>query len=356
MAYDYSRICQLVQSALDGRPGATLALIAAQLGIERHTITNAFRVTTGESFRDFRQATIVNKARCLLSADGTRSIKEISYSLGFASPRSFQRAIVKAFRMTPTQIRNSQNSLPARNQGILHEAYLKETYPIASGILHLRFQLARAHGFQFESGQSVALLVPFDHKHVIRLYSVASSPTLLETGDFDLCVKVIDKGSVTSWLGQLRVGDLVKFLGPFGLFTLRPVLDSTLVFVAMGVGIAPIRSMLQYLFEKRTKHLSGAETWLFLGARTEETILYREEFEAMAQDQSNFRFVPVLSNPGPNWSGHRGRIQAWIDRYLSDKHQLRVYVCGCEALIRDVQSTMEEMGHSSSTLVHNLDG
>ena len=84
-----------------------------------------------------------------------------------------------------------------------------------------------------------------------------------------------------------------SFQGPFGDFILRPPLRDT-VFIASGTGIAPFRSMLHWLLAESDRH-QGRKFWLLFGARREQDIYYREEFEHLAAEHANFHFLPTLS-------------------------------------------------------------
>ena len=351
MAYDYSQICDLVQTAVQARPQLTLRLIATQLGVERHTITAAIRATRGESFREFKNAAIARRAHELLCMDGTRSIKEISYDMGFRSPRSFERAILKNFQMTPRQIRSSHCSPLAKKSGAIYEAYLTESCTIASDTLHLRFRLREPNDFSFEAGQSIALLVPFDSRYLVRLYAIASPPSLLQTGEFDLCVKVFENGRISSWLSKLSPGDLIRFLGPFGIFVLEFPVDPKLVFIATGTGVVPIRSMLRHLLESN----NTVESWLFLTARDEESLLYGREFEEIATQRCDFHFVPVFANASPGWNGHSGSLEDLVERSLVGSQHTKVYACGAHSTVDAIVTKLEQMGFPSAAIIHTAD-
>lgn len=355
MCYSYRSIADQVCRELESNPRVTLGSLTSLLGVERHTVTKALRIATGASFRQIRQSIIARKARSFLSEPSTRSVKEIAYSLGFSSPRSLHRAVVRTFRVPPTELRHTTNSLQAESMPIVHEGLLTQSCSIAADVVNLRVQ-PRASTFSFEPGQYVAVLADIHGKFDIRSYSIASSPQTLSRDGFDLCVKKARKGAVSSWVSQLRVGETVRFLGPFGLFRLRQPIDSTLIFVVTGTGVAPIRSMLKFLIEGHNGHLQRIDCSLLFGERDEGTILYKDEFEAMARNFPGFRFIPVLSDPASCWRGAKGHVQEHLREMLAGKVSFRVYACGHDHLIQDIHSIIREMGFPSSVLVSNLYG
>jgi len=60
--------------------------------------------------------------------------------------------------------------------------------------------------------------------------------------------------------------------------------------------IAPLRSMLHWLLAEPDRH-QERQFWLLFGARREQDIYYREEFETLAAKHANFHFLPTLSRP-----------------------------------------------------------
>lgn len=355
MCYSYHSIADQVCRELETNPRVTLGSLTSLLGVERHTVTKALRIATGSSFRQIRQSIIACKARSFLSEDSTRSVKEIAYSLGFSSPRSLHRAVVKAFRVPPTKLRHETNLLPALPLPIVHEGFLARSCSIATDVINLKVE-PRSSTFSFEPGQYVAVVAEIQGRFDIRSYSIASSPHTLSRDGFDLCVKKAHKGTVSSWLSQLRAGKTVRFLGPFGVFRLHQPVDSTLIFVVTGTGIAPIRSMLKFLLEGGNGPLQRVDCSLLFGVRDERTILYKDEFEAMAKNFPGFRFMPVLSDPTSGWRGAKGHVQEYLREMLAGKASFRVYACGQDHLIHNIHSTIKEMGLPSSLLVSNLYG
>lgn len=225
-----------------------------------------------------------------------------------------------------------------------HEAYLINSSYTNERTKHFSFELRNGSNFDYLPGQFISMTAEFEGKQVIRSYSVASSPH--HDNRFDLCLNIIPHGIVSSWLFHLQPGERIEFCGPFGLFTLREPLDPVLAFIATGTGIAPLRAMLQYVFQGSGRAPDAAhEIWLIFGVRSEADILYRAEFERMAREHPNFRFIPTLSRPASDWKGHTGYVQKQIERYLRGKQSLHAYVCGLTRMVDDVRRQLEIMGY-----------
>ena len=188
----------------------------------------------------------------------------------------------------------------------------------------------------YEPGQFIWLSAAEGGETVRRAYSICSAPMGRR---FELCLNRAANGNLTPRLFKLEPGDRVPFSGPAGNFVLRqPISDSVLV--ATGTGIAPFRAMLQ----DRRVWESGREFTLIFGARQEQSLLYREEFEELARRQEKFRFWPVLSRPSEGWRGRTGYVQSHVREALGDRRDVDIYVCGLPAMVNDVRRMLLEMG------------
>jgi len=94
----------------------------------------------------------------------------------------------------------------------------------------------------FEAGQFFRLWGEVEGKRIFRPYSVASPPSYPY---LEFAIHILERGTFTKgFVDGLKVGDRVEVDGPFGHFTLK---EGDAVFVAGGVGIAPIMSLLRHI-------------------------------------------------------------------------------------------------------------
>jgi len=94
---------RVLQATAEGR--VTLTEVAAEIGVERHTIEKVLRATTGQNFRELQRIMLLERAN-LLTAQG-KTIKEIAFELRFGSPQSFHRFIRKTCGKTPSLLRRA---------------------------------------------------------------------------------------------------------------------------------------------------------------------------------------------------------------------------------------------------------
>lgn len=225
-----------------------------------------------------------------------------------------------------------------------HSAILRNVWYTNNRTKHFEFETANGTSFEFRPGQYISLDFDVEGEKLVRAYSVASSPH--HDSRFDLCLNIVLGGQVSPSIFDLLPGDRVNFRGPFGQFVLREPADAVSAFIATGTGIAPLRSMVQYLFQGTC----SSEVWLIFGVREEADILYRDEFEQLAREHSNFHFIPTLSRPGPEWRGHTGYVQEQIDRYLRGQQGFRAYVCGLAKMVNDVRHKLRSMGYDTKAI------
>jgi ferredoxin-NADP reductase len=170
-----------------------------------------------------------------------------------------------------------------------------------------------------------------------RQYSVASATR--EDGTFDLAVTRVEGGPMSTFLHRAEVGAKVSMLHAQGLFVLEPMVRPV-VMVATGTGVAPFRAMLQ---EIEAKSVVAQPIYLLFGCRTEDEILYRDEFESLATRLSYFTFIPTLSRAGDEWPGRRGWVQAHLGDVLAKTTpDVDVYVCGLTKMVKEVRTICRE--------------
>ena len=225
---------------------------------------------------------------------------------------------------------------PRQGDKTRYQARLARVQLLTETTKHFEFEVLGPKPLDFTAGQFVSLYVQRDGAEDNRAYSIASAP---RRGGFDLCLNRVPGGFFSNYLCELAPGATINFEGPFGFFVPQPSPRDS-VFVATGTGVAPIRGMLQELFS----HGCERQIWLIFGVRYAETILYRQEFEALAAEHPNFHFWPTLSRPKADWGGRRGHVQEHVERLVAERPDLNVYLCGLKAMVDDVRQRLKARG------------
>jgi predicted ferric reductase len=199
----------------------------------------------------------------------------------------------------------------------------------------------RAHGhagLPFRAGQFAWLKIgssPFVfEEHPFTIASTAERPdvkvfTIKALGDF------------SELLSGLRPGRRVYLDGPYGRFTVDGVRSTGFVFIAGGVGVTPMMSILQTLADRG----DTADHLLIVGARRVEDVIMRAEFEAL-RPLLALDIVEVIEEPPPGWTGEVGRVDAGLlDRALPRRARHRdYYVCGPPRMVVAVGQLLRARG------------
>jgi MocE subfamily Rieske [2Fe-2S] domain protein len=153
-------------------------------------------------------------------------------------------------------------------------------------------------------------------------------------------------GVGSSYVFNLKPGDIVTAIGPFGDFHLKPT-QREMVFIGGGAGMAPIRAHLSHLFETE-KTARKVSYWY--GARSKQEIFYEDYFRGLADQHPNFAFQLALSSPLPEdeWTGHVGFIHEVVLAQHLRAHPhpaaAEYYLCGPPMLIKACTRMLAELG------------
>ena len=211
---------------------------------------------------------------------------------------------------------------------------------------HFELTFEAGATMDFIAGQFVAVLCPQDVKAIRRAYSIASPPAR-RTG-VDLIIKRVEGGIVTNWFWSLQEGARFRVHGPFGKFILPEPVESDLIFVAVGTGIAPFRSMIGHLLPAGFRRRIG----LLFGSRYDDKIPYHKEWLDLASRYPQFHYIPTISRPGPAWKGETGYVQTKIGKFFNQPQGKRVYICGLNEMIQAVQDALLEQGFQKGQIFY----
>lgn len=225
----------------------------------------------------------------------------------------------------------------------------------APAVRRFWLQLPAETAFEFQAGQFVTFDLPIAEKRLgrWRSYSIANHPD--HTRVLEFCIVHNPQGPGTSYLfDQIEEGSVIRFKGPDGTFVLPQVIDTDLVMICTGTGIAPFRSMLWdiYFTMKPYRHIH-----LIFGTRREENILYREELVELKKNLPRFSYDVVLSRE-PSWSGWRGYVhQVYQQSYGQRRDDVRFMLCGWTQMIDEaVAHLVAEMGYDRRQVIYELYG
>lgn len=106
MSYEHRFLCDSVLLRLYDLPYISLGALSRELKVSPRTIENALESVARKSFRQVQREAMLLKVRQLLEKQPTASIKELSFAVGYKSPRSFARAVRRVIGYAPNELRS----------------------------------------------------------------------------------------------------------------------------------------------------------------------------------------------------------------------------------------------------------
>jgi NAD(P)H-flavin reductase len=132
-------------------------------------------------------------------------------------------------------------------------------------------------------------------------------------------------------------------------FDLERLHDRDLVFVAMGTGVAPLRSALRHVLQRQDDF---GKLVVLYGARTPDDFCYRDETDRWQDAGVELR--QVISRPGDHdWSGPTGYVQSLLDHVLPDLNAPVALVCGSREMITQTRERLQQMGFAADAILTN---
>ena len=199
-----------------------------------------------------------------------------------------------------------------------------------------------SHNVSFIPGQVAILRVGNEES---AYFAFAGAP---EDPELEILVKRTVGASVA--LFDMNEGARVDLLGVAGLgFDLDAQQGRDLVFVAMGTGVAPLRSALRHVMNRKNQF---GQMVVLYGVRTPDDFCYRDEIAQWEQAGAELR--QVISRPdGHDWSGPTGYVQSLLDHVLADLKSPIALVCGSREMIAQTRDRLQRMGFAPQDILTN---
>jgi sulfhydrogenase subunit gamma (sulfur reductase) len=214
--------------------------------------------------------------------------------------------------------------------------------------LRLQFQDKEFHReFDFRAGQ-------FGEYSVFGAgectFCIASSPTRKES--VECTFKLV--GKVTTALREANIGDTIGFRGPYGnWFPVDDWKGKNIVFVAGGIGLAPVRCVIWNVLDRRAEF--GNVTIVY-GARTVEDLVYKRELEEWAA-RDDVTMVTTVDPGGetPDWAGRIGFVPTVLGDVAPSADNAVAVVCGPPVMIKFSFPVLEKLGFSDDSVFTTLE-
>jgi len=262
---------------------------------------------------------------------------------------------------TPDQARIKR--LPAR---------IERALPLSHDVMGLSLRLPAAETFRFEAGQYIDIMLTGGRRRSFSIVSPPHDARLLE-----LHVRRAAGGEFSDRLfDQDPRNALLTIEGPLGQFVYRPRVATPgsvtpdvptpgtltpgtpkpgvapMLLVGGGTGLAPLFSILRHVVENGIER----DMTIYWGVRSERDLYAHAALEDLAQRcpadgrPARLRYVPVLSEPSPDWRGSRGLVHEAVMKDIDDLEEYDVYAAGPPAMIAAVRSEFGRRGVAADRL------
>ena len=181
------------------------------------------------------------------------------------------------------------------------------------------------------------------------MFSITSSPTNKEYQEFSIkkC------GALTDYLHSLQVGDEITVRGPYG--NHFPVEDKlkgkNLLFIAGGIGLAPLRSVINYVLDNRADY--GTVDILY-GSRSADDLVQLKEIQEVWMKAEGVNVYLTIDREQEGWDGHVGFVPSYLKEIGFDTNKTAL-VCGPPIMIKFVLAGLEELGFSREQVYTTLE-
>ncbi len=244
---------------------------------------------------------------------------------------------------------NHCSGVRPENPYLPHPARIIRTLPqiLDHQLFQIRFEKEQmAESFTYRPGQFVMLSVIGTGE---APFSISSSPT--RPGNIELCVRRI--GHVTDALFRLRPNALVGVRGPYGNgFPIEKLEGNNLLLVAGGLGMAPLRSLLWYALDNRSKFNNVT---LMYGAKNPDDMLFKYELLNLIDRADVKCLLTVDTDESGIWKAHVGVVTTLFGHAEIDPSNTYAAICGPEIMFKFVLNELLKRNFPKDRILMSLE-
>ena len=181
-------------------------------------------------------------------------------------------------------------------------------------------------------------------------FCIASSPT--RKGYIECSFKKV--GKVTSALWDMDLGDTVGFRGPYGNhFPIDEMMGRSIVFIAGGIGLAPVRSVIWNVLDLRGRF---RDVTIVYGARSVGDLVYKRELADWAA-RADIKLHQTVDPGGetPEWRGAIGFVPAILEKVAPSSADAFAVVCGPPIMIKYTLPVLAKLGFPDERIFTTLE-
>ncbi|MGE5576485.1 MAG: FAD/NAD(P)-binding protein [Syntrophothermus sp.] len=201
-------------------------------------------------------------------------------------------------------------------------------------------------GFTYRSGQCAMVSLPGVGEAMI---SITASPT--RKGFLEFGIK--KAGTLTAALHELEEGQKIGVRGPYGnSFPIESMYGKKLVFIGGGIGLAPLRSLINNVLDNRDKF--GAVDIIY-GARSPQDLVFKEEIFDNWPKIKGVKVHVTVDKGDENWKGAVGFVPAFVEQVNPSPVDAIAITCGPPVMIKFVLQTLAKLKFTPEQIITTLE-
>ena len=181
------------------------------------------------------------------------------------------------------------------------------------------------------------------------LFSITSSPTNKDYVEFSIkkC------GCVTEWLHAAEVGQQITVRGPYGNgFPVETEFKGQdMLFIAGGIGLAPVRSVINYVRDNRANY---GKVDIVYGSRSKDDLVFFEEIINEWKNDPTVNVHLTIDREQEGWDGHVGFVPSYVKELGFEPNKTAV-LCGPPIMIKFTLQGLSELGFDNKQVYTTLE-
>ncbi|GFN24107.1 FAD/NAD(P)-binding protein [Thermanaeromonas sp. C210] len=189
---------------------------------------------------------------------------------------------------------------------------------------------------------------------MLSLFDVGEAMfSITSQGPEHLEIAIKRVGMLTEALHEAEVGQTVGIRGPYGNgFPLDMFYGKDVLFIAGGIGLAPVRSLINYCIEHREQF---GHLWIIYGARSPADLCFKEDLFENWPRVENCRVDVTVDKGDESWKGHEGFVPAFVEKLNPSPEGKVAVTCGPPIMIKFVLQSLEKLGFRDDQIVTTLE-
>jgi sulfhydrogenase subunit gamma (sulfur reductase) len=179
--------------------------------------------------------------------------------------------------------------------------------------------------------------------------SITSSPAM--KGYLELSVAGV--GKVSRAMHQKKVGDVIGFRGPYGnTFPFDEVAGKDILYVAGGIGLAPLRSLINQMFAERKKF---NKIRILYGCRYPKMMCFLDDLDKWGKVPNSEVLMTVDTDPEKCWKANIGVVGSLLPKIDIDLKNTVAFVCGPPIMIHFVILDLLKLGFKGDSIITTME-